>query len=183
LRKAETGNVTPAKPVLSRVEGAGVYGEKTGFLLPAFAGTSFAGMTNALSATGTNYEAGEMPKQIKITAGQVQVEAELNDCPTAKAIADALAIRAKAQRWGGEIYFSIPVTAELEEDARQVLQPGDLGYWPTGNAFCIFFGATPASQGDEIRAASAVNIIGRIKGDLSQLWGVPDGADVSIEIL
>lgn len=124
-----------------------------------------------------------MPKQIRITAGQVQVEAELNDRPTARAIADALAIKAKAQRWGGEIYFSIPVTAELEEDAREVLEPGELGYWPTGSAFCIFFGATPASQGDEIRAASAVNVIGRIKGDLSQLWNVPDRADVSIEAI
>ena len=124
-----------------------------------------------------------MSKQIRITAGQVQVEAELNDSPTAKAVADALAIRAKAQRWGGEIYFSIPVTAGLEQDAREVLEPGELGYWPTGNAFCIFFGPTPASQGDEIRAASAVNIVGRVKGDLSQLWSVPDGADVSIEAM
>jgi hypothetical protein len=107
----------------------------------------------------------------------------LNDSPTAKAVADALVIRAKAQRWGGEIYFSIAVTADLEQDAREVLEPGELGYWPTGAAFCIFFGATPASQGDEIRAASAVNIVGRIKGDLSELWDVPDGADVSIEAL
>ena len=124
-----------------------------------------------------------MPKQIKITAGQGQVEAELNDRPTSRAIADALAIKAKAQRWGGEIYFSIPVTAELEEDAREVLEPGELGYWPTGAAFCIFFGPTPASHGDEIRAASAVNVIGRVKGDLSQLWNVPDGADVSIDAI
>lgn len=124
-----------------------------------------------------------MSKQIRITAGQVQVEAELSDSPTARAIADALVIKAKAQRWGGEIYFSIPVTAELEEDAREVLQPGELGYWPTGSAFCIFFGVTPASQGDEIRAASAANIIGRVKGDLSQLWNVADGADVSVEAM
>jgi hypothetical protein len=124
-----------------------------------------------------------MPKEIKITAGRIQVEAELNDCPTAKTIAGALAIRAKAQRWGGEIYFSIPVEAELEQDAREVLEPGELGYWPTGNAFCIFFGPTPASRGDEIRAASAVNIIGRVKGDLSQLWNVPDGADISIKAI
>jgi hypothetical protein len=124
-----------------------------------------------------------MPKQIEIVAGQVQVEAELNDNLTAKAIVDALAIKAKAQRWGGEIYFSIPVTAELEQDAREVLEPGELGYWPTGSAFCIFFGPTPASQSDEIRAASAVNIIGRVKGDLSPLWNVPDGADVSIKAI
>ena len=85
-----------------------------------------------------------MPRKIVITAGQTQVEAELNDNPTAASIADALPIKAKAQRWGGEIYFSIPVTADLEPDSREVLQAGELGYWPTGKAFCIFFGPTPA---------------------------------------
>lgn len=129
------------------------------------------------------YGAGEMPTQVRITAGQVRVEAELNDSPTAKAVAEALAIKAKARRWGGEIYFSIPVAVELEQETREVLEPGELGYWPTGSAFCIFFGPTPASQADEIRAASAVNILGRVKGDLSQLWNVPDGADVSIEAM
>ncbi|UCC22992.1 MAG: hypothetical protein JSW23_02675, partial [Planctomycetota bacterium] len=84
-------------------------------------------------------------------------------------------------RWGGEIYFAIAVTAGLEEDSREVLEAGELGYWPTGKAFCIFFGPTPASAGDEIRAASAVNILGKVKGDLSRLWDVADGADVLIE--
>ena len=122
-----------------------------------------------------------MPRKISITAGQTQVEAELNDTPTATFIADVLPIKAKAQRWGGEIYFSIPVTADLEPDCREVLEAGELGYWPTGKAFCIFFGPTPASSGNEIRAASAVNIIGAMKSDLSELWDVPDGAQVSIE--
>jgi len=116
-------------------------------------------------------------------------EGELNDSMTGKAIYGALPIRAKAQRWGGEIYFSIGVSCELEENSREVLEEGELGYWPTGTApstglrasFCIFFGPTPASGGDEIRAASAVNIVGRIKGDLSGLWDVPDGAEVCIE--
>lgn len=122
-----------------------------------------------------------MPKAIKITAGQTQFEAELNDSPTAQAVFDALAIKAKVSRWGGEIYFTIPVQAELEADSRDVLKAGELGYWPTGNAFCIFFGPTPASQADEIRAASAVNIIGKVRGDLSPLWNVPNGADILIE--
>jgi hypothetical protein len=122
-----------------------------------------------------------MPKAIKITAGQIQVAAELNDSPTAKSIVDALPIKTKGSRWGGEIYFSIPVEAELEADSRDVLEAGELGYWPRGCAFCIFFGPTPASEADEIRAASAVNIIGTIKGDLSQLPNVPDGALVCIE--
>jgi len=122
-----------------------------------------------------------MTQKIEIIAGTVRVEAELNDGPTAKSIADALPIEARAQRWGGEIYFSIPATAELEEDSRDVLEAGELGYWPPGQAFCIFFGPTPASAGDEIRAASAVNIVGRIKGDWSGLWDVPDGAGVVIQ--
>lgn len=122
-----------------------------------------------------------MPKAIKITAGQTQFEAELNDSPAAQAVYDALPIKAKGSRWGGEIYFTIPVEAELEADSREVLEAGELGYWPTGSAFCIFFGPTPASQADEIRAASAVNIIGKLKGDLSQLWDVPNGADILIE--
>ncbi len=122
-----------------------------------------------------------MLQRIVIKASGVAFEAELNDSVTGKAIYGALPIRAKGQRWGGEIYFSIPVSCELEEDSRDVLEEGELGYWPPGKAFCIFFGPTPASGGDEIRAASAVNIVGRMKGDLSGLWDVPDGAEVCIE--
>lgn len=122
-----------------------------------------------------------MAKTIKITAGQVQVQAELNDNPTAKSIAETLPIKAKSRRWGGEIYFPIPVTAELEPDGRDILEEGELGYWPSGSAFCIFFGPTPASEGDEIRAASAVTIIGKMKGDWSELWNVPSGAEVLVE--
>ena len=130
-----------------------------------------------------------MGQGIVIRAGGNSFKAELDDSVTGKAIYGALPIRAKAQRWGGEIYFSIPVSCELEEDSREVLEEGELGYWPPGTApstglrasFCIFFGPTPASSGDEIRAASAVNIVGRIKGDLSGLWDVPDGAEVCIE--
>ena len=122
-----------------------------------------------------------MAQKIVIKTESNSFEAELNDSVTGKAVYDALPIRAKGQRWGGEIYFSIPVNCELEEDSREVLEEGELGYWPPGKAFCIFFGPTPASGGDEIRAASAVNIVGRIKGDLSGLWDVPDGAEVCIE--
>jgi hypothetical protein len=122
-----------------------------------------------------------MPQKIKITADKVVVEAELNDSTTAKSIVDVLPLKAKARRWGGEIYFPIGVTAALEDTSREVLEAGELGYWPAGKAFCMFFGPTPASQGDEIRAASAVNIVGKMKGDWSPLWDVADGADVLIE--
>jgi len=127
------------------------------------------------------YNWGIMPKQIKITAGNVQIDAELYDTPTGRAIADALPITGHGQRWGDEIYFSIATAAELEEDSRDVLEAGELAYWPDGKAFCIFFGKTPASQGDEIRAASAVNIVGKMKGDFSYLTGVASGDKVLIE--
>ena len=122
-----------------------------------------------------------MSKDIKITAGGVHIEAQLFDSPTAKAIISALPITAKAQRWGGEIYFSIGVSCEPDDSSRDVLKAGELGYWPPGKAFCIFFGPTPSSQTDEIRAASAVNIVGKMKGDWSGLCDVPDGAEVLIE--
>ncbi|MCH7558642.1 MAG: hypothetical protein IIB56_14450 [Planctomycetes bacterium] len=122
-----------------------------------------------------------MEQRIVIRAGGNSFEGELSESVSGKAIYGALPIRAKGQRWGGEIYFNIPVSCELEEDSREVLEEGELGYWPPGQAFCIFFGPTPASGGDEIRAASAVNIVGRMKGDLSGLWDVPDGAEVCIE--
>lgn len=122
-----------------------------------------------------------MSQKIEIIAESVKFEAELNDRPTAKSITGALPIKAIAQRWGGEIYFSIPVTAELEPDSREVLEAGELGFWPTGNAFCIFFGSTPASQGDEIRAASAVNIIGKMKDDRANLWEVSSGSNIVIK--
>jgi len=123
-----------------------------------------------------------MPQNITIIADDVQVEAELNDGPIAKTIISILPIEALAQRWGGEIYFSIPVTAEFESNSREVLETGELGYWPTGNAFCIFFGPTPLSQGDEIRAASAVNVIGKMKGDWSGLWKVSSGSSIVIKM-
>ena len=121
-----------------------------------------------------------MARRITITAGKTRFEAQLNDTATALAIMEALPIEARASRWGGEIYFSIPVEAGVETGAREVVQAGEIGYWPPGSAFCIFFGRTPASEGDEIRAASAVNIVGRIQGDLDNLWNIPNGAKVSL---
>ena len=122
-----------------------------------------------------------MPTAMTIRAGEVTLAAELNESETARAITSALPIRAAAQRWGKEIYFPIPVEAGLEAGAREVVEKGTLGYWPVGRAFCLFWGPTPASQGDEIRAASAVNIIGRMLGDLAQLNDIGDGVEIVIE--
>ena len=121
-----------------------------------------------------------MPTAIRILAGKVEVRAELNDSEAARRIAEALPIEARANTWGDEIYFAIPVSCE-EEDPQEVVALGDLGYWPPGSAFCIFFGPTPASRGDEIRPASAVNVIGRVEGDPKVLKAVRSGEEVSIE--
>lgn len=119
-------------------------------------------------------------RKIKITAGNVTALAELNDSRTATAIWEALPIQAKANTWGDEIYFSIPVLLG-EEKAQVTVNLGDLGYWPPGNAFCIFFGPTPVSRGDEIRPASPVNVFGKILGDPKVFKGVRSGEKVVIE--
>jgi hypothetical protein len=121
-----------------------------------------------------------MSNRITITAGSVTLGAELNDGPTAQAIWEALPITGRANAWGDEIYFTIPVQAEEEPDARADVAVGELGYWPVGSAFCIFFGPTPASDGPEPRAASPVNILGRVLGDATEFRQVPGGAAVTL---
>jgi hypothetical protein len=107
--------------------------------------------------------------------------AELNDSETAKKVVDALPLEARTSTWGEEIYFSIPVEAE-EEDAVETVESGDLAFWPVGSAFCIFFGPTPMSRGDEIRPYSPVNPIGRLRCDVKPLREIEDGEAVSIRI-
>ena len=110
------------------------------------------------------------------------VEAVLNDenPETAKAIYEALPIEARASTWGDEIYFSIPVDIK-SENSKEVVELGDLAYWPPGNAFCIFFGKTPASRGNEIRPASAVNVFGKIEGDPKVFQKVRSGDSIHID--
>jgi hypothetical protein len=105
-----------------------------------------------------------MGKKIQINAGAIKAEAELNDTKTAQAIWKALPITGRANLWGDEIYFSIPLRLKLEA-GQELVSMGDLGYWPDGNAFCIFFGPTPVSHGDEIRPASPVTVFGKVIGD------------------
>jgi hypothetical protein len=119
--------------------------------------------------------------EIVIQAGSVRAEAVLNDSPTAQQVWEALPIDARANTWGDEIYFEIPVSAEQAPDARAEVEVGELGYWPVGRAFCIFFGPTPASRGNEPRAYSPVNVLGRISGDATVFRSVRGGAAVRIE--
>ena len=123
-----------------------------------------------------------MPTEIVIMANDLKLAGVLHDSPTARALVEALPITGAAQLWGDEIYFQVPnVVAELDDTATPVVQVGDLGYWPSGRAFCIFFGLTPASVPGEIRPASAVNLVGRIVGDPCCLKLVPEGAAVRLE--
>jgi hypothetical protein len=121
-----------------------------------------------------------MSKKIKITAGSLVVDAELNDIRTASADWDALPIQANGSTWGDEVYFRIPVEAELE-NGQEVVELGDLGYWPPGQAFCLFFDPTPTSQGVEVRPANKVTVIGKISGDSGVLKGISSGSSVLIE--
>jgi hypothetical protein len=121
-----------------------------------------------------------MEKKVRIKAGQVEVKAELNDTKTAQVIWEALPIEGRGNRWGDEIYFSIPIDLG-PEDAKDVVSVGDLGYWPQGNGFCIFFGPTPMSSGADPVPASPCNVFGKVIGDATVLRQVPSGAEVTIE--
>lgn len=123
-----------------------------------------------------------MSRRIKVTVGEVEVSGELNETRTADLIWNSLPVESQVNTWGDEIYFSIPVQAELEDSAREVVDLGDMGYWPPGNAFCIFFGPTPNSRGDEIRPASPVNVFGKLVGDPNVLKTVSTGASVRVEV-
>lgn len=122
-----------------------------------------------------------MGRRIKVTVGEVEVYGELNETGTADLIWRGLPFESKVNTWGDEIYFSIPVQAELDDSAREAVEIGDMGYWPPGNAFCIFFGPTPNSRGDEIRPASSVNVFGKVVGDPKVLLAVRTGASVRVE--
>lgn len=122
----------------------------------------------------------EARRTICIRAGDIEAHAVLNDTNTARAIWNALPIEGRANRWGEEIYFSIGLTL-AGEGGREVVEVGDLAYWPPGTAFCIFFGPTPASEGSEPRAASPVNVFGRVDGDATRFRSVRDGVLVTIE--
>ena len=121
-----------------------------------------------------------MQIRIRIKAGSVEAIAELNDTATAQAIRGTLPITGCANRWGEEIYFSIPVNIELEAGS-ELVSIGDLGYWPPGNALCIFFGPTPISQGDEIRPAGAVTVFGKLIGEPTVFAQIASGTEITVE--
>jgi len=119
--------------------------------------------------------------RIAIRIGTLSMEAELNETPTAQKIAAALPLRTSFNTWGDEIYFAIPVDADLDDSAQDVVELGALGYWPPGKAWCIFFGQTPVSQPGKIMPASAVNVIGKVLGDATQFKTVMREREVMVE--
>ena len=119
--------------------------------------------------------------KIQITSGNISLTSTLNDSPTATQIWEALPIVGRVQTWGDEIYFPIPVSASNDDTAAEVVEKGAIAYWPPGNALCLFWGPTPASRGDEIRPASAVNVCGMIEGDPAELADAPYGGEIRIE--
>ena len=121
--------------------------------------------------------------RIRFDFGTLTLDAELLDTATARAVAAALPISSSAMTWGEEVYFEIPVKVVREKDARAVVTPGEVAYWPDGHCIALGFGRTPISQGDECRLASPCNIFGKILGDAKQLAKVKAGATVKVSAL
>jgi uncharacterized protein len=121
-----------------------------------------------------------MSRRITIQTGTITTEAQLIDNTTSDAIWEALPINSIVNTWGDEIYFAIPVTV-ASENVQEVVNAGDIAYWPPGKAFCIFFGPTPVSRSGEIRAASAVNVFGKLAGDPKVFSAVRDGEKISVD--
>jgi uncharacterized protein len=121
--------------------------------------------------------------RIRFEIGGVSLDAELLDTPTAKAIAAKLPINSQAMIWGEEVYFDIPVKAAREKDAKAVVTPGEIAYWPDGHAIAIGFGRTPISEGDETRLASPCNIWAKALGDVKTLKSVRAGTKIEVKKL
>ena len=121
--------------------------------------------------------------QIQIRIADILLTATLRNTPTAQAILAALPIDSRAQTWGEEVYFSTPVNVELEQDARDVVQAGELAFWIKGSCIAIGFGPTPISRGDEIRLAARTNIWADTEDDVRQLKIIQAGAPIHVEVL
>ncbi len=120
--------------------------------------------------------------RIRISWPKGAVDATLDDTPTARGLVAALPVKAKAQTWGEEVYFDIPVTAVLERDAKQVVPPGSVCFWVEGSALALPWGRTPISEGDEPRLVTRCNILGMIDGDPRQLASARSGDSITVSL-
>jgi hypothetical protein len=118
--------------------------------------------------------------KIKIVVGSIEAFATLSNTKTASAVVNSLPFDSVAHRWGEEIYFEVPLELELE-NGKEVLEIGDIAYWPPGKSMCIFFGPTPSSRGNEIRAYSAVSVFGKVTGDVGIFGAVREGERIRVE--
>jgi hypothetical protein len=121
--------------------------------------------------------------RIRIAWGSGEVTADLRETPTVKQLLKALPNTSRAQTWGEEVYFQLPVQASLETDARQVVEPGAVCFWVEGSSLALPYGRTPASQGDEPRLVTRCNVLGKIQGDPRQLGKVKEGESIRVELL
>ena len=122
-------------------------------------------------------------RKIIISTEKLRMEAILTEGSSADMFWNALPLTGRANTWGDEIYFSVNLQMQLDSNASDIVESGNIAFWPPGSAFCIFFGRTPASLGDEVRAASAVNVLGKIDGDEREFRSVPSGEEVRLEKL
>ena len=121
--------------------------------------------------------------RIRIAWGRGALTVDLRDTPTAKAVLAALPCQAKANTWGEEVYFELPVNATLEPDAQQVVDPGTVCFWVEGSALALPYGPTPASKGTESRLVTRCNVVGKVVGEPGELRGVKNGATLRVEIV
>ena len=120
--------------------------------------------------------------RIKISWSKGAANAALEDTPTARALVAALPLKAKAQTWGEEVYFDIPVTAKLESGAKQVVPPGTVCFWTEGSSLALPWGRTPVSEGDESRLVTRCNVLGIIDGDPKQFASVRSGDTIAVTL-
>jgi hypothetical protein len=118
--------------------------------------------------------------KLRIEAGKVSLTVELRDRPTAKAVAEAAPFESRAQAWGEEVYFATPVSAKLEPDARQIVEPGTVCFWTEGDALALPYGRAPLSSDSRPKLASRCNVLGRLEGDPRELARIHPGEKITV---
>lgn len=119
---------------------------------------------------------------IEVKVGTITLDIQLNESETASELLSQLPIRSRAKRWGDEIYFPTSVEMDVSDDAQEIVEVGDVAFWPPNRALCLFFGATPCSQNGKPQAASAVNMVGKLLGDVTALERVTDNSQVEVRL-